>query len=237
MATKYLQKFADTTAFLGNAPDRDKFQGFGVVGDLVYQNIDGSAVAMVDLTTAQVLTNKTLTGPVLTAPSITGAGTQTGGTITGATLVGNLVSDIQFCTTQFDAVTGSTGVTFTNIVGLTGFAVVAGGVYDFEINIAGVSTANCGIKLALKFTTATLTAMEAMGHGFTASAVAVQHTTTATDQAPLFAQTAAVISVRIKGRIVVNAAGTIAVQAAQNALHADTTSVYIGSSARFTRVS
>jgi phage baseplate assembly protein gpV len=53
----------------------------------------------------------------------------------------------------------------------------------------------------------------------------------------LFGQTAAVIYARIAGRLTVNAAGTLAVQAAQNAAHADTTSVYIGSWATFTKVS
>ena len=69
----------------------------------------------------------------------------------------------KFCTTQFDAVTGTTGATLTNIVGLTGIALVASGVYQFQINISGVSTANSGIKLGFKYTTLTLTDMEAVG--------------------------------------------------------------------------
>ena len=72
--------------------------------------------------------------------------------------------------------------------------------------------------------------------GYTASAVAVQHTTTATTGMTLFGATAAYIAARIFGRITVNAAGTLAVQAAQNAAHADTTSVYVGSRATFTRI-
>ena len=96
---------------------------------------------------------------------------------------------------------------------------------------------NGGLKIAFKYTTATLTNLDATAQGFTASAVAVQHTTTTTDQTTLFGQTAAVISIRIVGRLTVNVAGTLAVQAAQNASHADTSAVYIGSSARFTKVS
>jgi len=174
---------------------------------------------------------QTLTAKSLTAPTITGivAGVPDLTLALGTNLT-------KFCTTQFDAVTGTTGTTLTNIVGLTGIALVASGVYQFQVNISGVSTANSGIKLGFKYTTLTLTDMEAVGVGNTASAVATQHTTTATDQATLFAQTAAVIAVRIFGRVTVNAAGTLAVQAAQNAAHADTTSVYVGSSATFIRV-
>lgn len=176
-------------------------------------------VAIPTIASTSTLTNKTLTTPVIN------------GAVTGT------ANQVKFCTTQFDAVTGTTGTTLTNIVGLTGFTLDAAGVYRFEINISGVSTANCGIKLGFKYTTATLTDLEAMATGFTASAIACQHTTTATDQASLYAQTAAVIGVRITGRITVNAAGTLAVQAAQNAAHTDTTSVYVGSWAKFEKVS
>ncbi len=143
----------------------------------------------------------------------------------------------KFCTTQFNAVTSTTGATLTNIVGLTGFTLTVAGIYQFDINISGVSTANCGLKLGFGLTTATLTNLESVAVGHTASAVAVQHTTTATTGMTLFGQTAAVIHCRLSGRITVNAAGTLAVQAAQNAAHADTTSVYVGSWATFTKVS
>jgi len=46
------------------------------------------------------------------------------------------------------------------------------------------------MKLAFKYSTATLTSLEATAQGFTASATATQHTTTATDQATLFTQLA-----------------------------------------------
>lgn len=154
---------------------------------------------------------------------------------TDATQVGG--SATKFSTTQFDAVTGTTGVTLTNVVGLTGFSLGAAATYKFTVHISGVSTANCGIKLGFGYTTLTATSIEAAGRGYTASAVATQHTTTATTGMTLFGQTAAVIDVEITGRLVVNAAGTLAVQAAQNAAHADTTSVYVGSWATFTRIS
>lgn len=183
-------------------------------------------------TSASSLLKYNQAGTIRTVVSTDGIQTLTNKTISGA-----IAGDTQFCTTQFDAVTGTTGTTLTNIVGLTGFSLVAAGSYMFDISIQGVSTANCGFKLGFGYTTLTATSLEAMGAGFTAAAVAVQHTTTSTTGMTLFAQTAAVILVRITGRIVVNAAGTLAVQAAQNAAHADTTSVFVGSYARFIRVS
>lgn len=166
-------------------------------------------------------------------------GTNTGGYILYRSATPGAVgaSETKFCTTQFDAVTGTTGATLTNVVGLTGFTLTAAGVYKYEVHIAGVSTANSGLKLGFGLTTATLTDFEGTGVGHTASAVAVQHTTTATSGMTIFGATAAYIHARLSGRITVNAAGTLAVQAAQNAAHADTTSVYVGSWATLTRVS
>lgn len=184
--------------------------------------------------TLALVAGTVVTGPAATGTLATLAGTET---LTNKTITGALDGDIKFCSTQFDAVTGTTGTTLTNVVGLTGFSLVAAGVYQFDIHIAGVSTANCGIKIGLGYTTLTATSIESMAQGFTASAVACQHTTTATTGMTLYGQTAAVLAVRISGQLVVNAAGTVAVQAAQNAAHTDTTSVYVGAWARFRRVS
>jgi hypothetical protein len=176
-------------------------------------------------------------GTVRTICNLDGAQTLTNKTFTTPTLTGALNSDTKFCTTQFDATSGSTGVTLTNVVGLTGFTVVAAGVYRFEININGVATANCGHKIGLKFTTTTLTSANYGAAAKLAASCAYTQGTTATDQMSLHAATTATLGVFIRGRIIVNVGGTIAVQAAQNASHADTTSVYVGSWATFTRVS
>lgn len=196
------------------------------------------------LGTGATITAPVLSGSVTGTYTLAGTPTITSPTINGATIggtstmsAGNLNGDTKFCTTQFDAVTGTTGTTLTNVVGLTGFSLAAAGTYQYEIVLNGVSTANSGFKVGLGYTTLTATSLEAIGMGFTAAAVAVQHTTTSTTGMSLFAQTAAVIAVRVQGRLVVNAAGTVAVQAAQNAAHADTTSVYVGSYATFNRVS
>ena len=148
----------------------------------------------------------------------------------------NNLSDVALATTQFDAVTGTTGATLTNVVGMVTDTLEAG-TYRFKIHLAGVATANSGMKVGLKFGTASmLTSIESTAKGYTASAVAVQHSTTATDAASLFASTTAVINVELEGTLVVATAGTLQLQAAQNAAHADTTSVYVGSYMTFTKV-
>jgi len=153
-------------------------------------------------------------------------------------IINENLSDVSLCTTQFDAVTGTTGATLTNVVGLTTDSLsLAAGTYKFYIHLSTVATSNSGLKIGLKQNNGlTLTSIESVAKGYTASGVAVQHSTTATDAASLFASTTAVIECVIEGTLVVATAGTIQLQAAQNAAHADTTSVYTGSFMTFTKV-
>lgn len=145
-------------------------------------------------------------------------------------------SDVSVASATFSATSGDTSTTLTNVAGLVTGTLEAG-TYRFMIHLAGVATANSGLKVGLKQGTASmLTSIESIARGFTASAVAVQHSTTATDAASLFASTSAVINCIIEGTVVVATAGTLQVQAAQNASHADTTSVYLGSYMTFTKV-
>jgi hypothetical protein len=150
-------------------------------------------------------------------------------------LLGSL-EQTKFCSTQFDAVTGTTGTTLTSVVGLTSFELLAGETYMFELHLAGVATANCGHKVGFGLTTATLTSLESMAVAHTATAIAATHSTTATSAATLHGATSATIDITIKGRMVVLLGGTLDVQCAQNAAHADTTSVYVGSYMTLKRV-
>lgn len=176
--------------------------------------------SVVGTTATQTLTNKTLTAPTISAPTITGVGS----------------TQFKFATTEFVAVTGTTGATLTNVVGLTGFALDAAGIYEFEVHLATVGTTNSGVKVGFGYTTLTATSIQSTAVGSAASAVVTQMTTTSTTGMTLFGSTTATMDVLIKGRLIVNAAGTLAVQAAQNAAHADETKVLVGSFARFTKI-
>lgn len=135
---------------------------------------------------------------------------------------------------QFDATSGTTGTTLTNVTGMVLTVIPA--TYKYRVCLPGVATANSGIKAAFKLTTTVLTSIEATGLAYTASAVAVQHTTTTTDQTAQIGSTSAAIYTVLEGSMVVGTGGTIQIQAAQNASHADTTSVYAGATFELTRI-
>ena len=157
-------------------------------------------------------------------------------TLTNTTLSGTgiVVGDTAKATVQFDATSGTTGTTLTDVTGMS--VTVAPGTYRFYVNLPGVATSNSGIKAGFKYTTTVVTSIESTARIFTASAVAVQHSTSNADQATLAGSTSAAISTVIEGTMVVGTGGTIKLQAAQNASHGDTTSVYIGASMTFTRI-
>ena len=155
---------------------------------------------------------------------------------TTRSIINHNLTDVSLCTTQLDAVTGTTGTTLTSIAGMVSDTLEPG-TYEVHIHWSGVSTANSGVKLGLKWGTASMiTATEITATGRTASASATQHTTTSTDQTSLFAQTAAVIEVDIRGVVTVGVAGTLTLQQAQNAAHADTTSTYVKSVMKITPI-
>lgn len=182
-------------------------------------SVGTAAGSLVTVDGVQTLTGKTFTSPVLNTPTL------------NAPIVGGIVKS----TAQFDAVTGTTGATLTNIAGLV--VTVVPGTYQFRINLPMVTTANAGVKAGFKFTTAVLTSIEYIARLYTASGVAVTHGTTNTDQALMAALTAAItINVQIEGTMVVGTGGTLQLQAAQNAAHVDTLSIYAGASMAFTRI-
>jgi hypothetical protein len=137
-------------------------------------------------------------------------------------------------TTQFDAVTGTTGTTLTNVVGAS-VTLIAGATYTVNVYVRGTSTANSGMKLALGGT-ATWTSIESTGTLRTASALITGSNSTATPGTSIVGGTAAYLNGTITATIVVNAGGTLTLMAAQNAAHADTTSIYVNSNIVATRI-
>lgn len=192
-----------------------------------YQVIsEAGAITYTNSATVTLPTGSTITTPTITTPTITG-GTQST-TIEGDLKV--LAADL--------AMTSN-----ATLATLTGFSwsVVAAGVYVFDVNLPATMTTNGGLAVAFKYTTATLTSIQVQTYAATAAdnttAVSTQSTTT-TDQTKFFdSKTAAYTLVTLRGSFVVNVAGTVAVQVAQNTSHADTTTVLKGAFARLTRAS
>lgn len=156
----------------------------------------------------------------------------TGGTITGITMTGNISSDIKRASAS---VTANASITYANVTGLS--ATVVPGTYAFKCRLPStVASGTGGIKYAFNYTTAVVSVIEAAGRGFTASAVAVQHTTTTTTQTDLFTQAAVVIWTEIDGTMVVTTGGTVDLQVAQNTSNASNTIALLGGTMQFTRI-
>jgi len=174
------------------------------------------------------ITSATIT--TLTTTTVNASGTVTFGTL-GTTGIGGKQSGV-----TGTALTKNADAAYANVVGLSA-TLVAGATYRFRAVLPStVASGTGGIKYAFKYTTATLTSIEATAKGYTASAVAVQHTTTTTDQADLFTQAAVVLLTEIEGTLVVNAAGTLNIQMAQNTSNASNTVALVGGTLEFTRI-
>lgn len=121
-----------------------------------------------------------------------------------------------------------TATSSTTLVSLTGLVhTLAVGTYKIKVALQALSTGNGGTKVAFFYTAPTSIQLEVKA--FTAAAVAVTRFTTTTAQASIVAATVANICIELEGTIVVGTAGTIQIEGAQNASHADTTTYYTGS--------
>lgn len=198
---------------------------------------------LVGKATTDTLTNKTLTAPVISTISNTGTltlptstdtlvGRATTDTLTNKTIAGAIDSDIKRCSAS---VTANATTTYANVTGLS--TTVVPGTYRFRVVLPStVASGTGGIKYCFAYTTTVLSSIESTGMGFTAAAVAVQHTTTTTTQTDLFTQAAVVIMTILEGTCVVGTGGTIDVQMAQNTSNGSNTITLIGSSMDFTRI-
>lgn len=143
-------------------------------------------------------------------------------------IINDNFDDSSLSTTEFVAVTGTTGATLTNVVGMVS-GTLQPGTYKFRIVAPCLATANTGIKMALKWGTASMiTSAQYTARAFTASGVVVTNGTTATDAALILDSAAGVvIQADITGVLVVAIAGTLQFQAAQHTAHADETKVLV----------
>lgn len=235
---------ADSVIFNGATSGTTTVAATAIAGTTTL-TLPAATDTLVGKTTTDTLTNKTLTAPVLggtvtgtytiggtptfpvTVISTTGTQTLTNKTITGAIYTDTVRTS--------GAVTKNANTTYANVTGLS--VTVVPGTYDFECSLPStVASASGGVKYAFNYTTTVLTSIESTSTGFTASAVAAQHTTTTTTQTDLFTQAAVVIFTRIKGSMVVGTGGTIDLQMAQSASDASNTVALVGGTMRFTRI-
>lgn len=156
-------------------------------------------------------------------------------------IINDNLADVSFCTTALDVNSGTTGTTLANVTGMI-TDVLTPGTYHVYIHLDCLSTANSGLKVAFKFgganSASMLSSLALVSKAFTATGVGVARAVTATDAASIQASTAAIINNVIEGVIVVAAGkeGTLQLQAAQNASHADNTTIYTSSFMKITKV-
>lgn len=120
--------------------------------------------------------------------------------------------------------------TLVNATGLLQAGLEAGRHYSIDAYLLLATTANTGFKCAFATPdTLTATTFWAVGESKSTSGTAVQYTKVTTLAGTICDNAAAVETVRIKGFIHVNAAGTLRLQIAPHASHADTFSLLKGS--------
>ncbi len=148
------------------------------------------------------------------------------------TLYNTINKGAKVCTAQVDR---ATSTTLTNVTGCA-VALLAAGTYIFKAHISGTATANGGAKAAIAGDgTLSATSFTCTGTNWNATTPNAKTTTTTLGTA-VGAATAVLTDLNLEGVIVVNAAGVLNLQIAQNASHADTTSAYANSYLEVTRV-
>lgn len=144
---------------------------------------------------------------------------------TGSQLSDQIYDHDVVSTAQLDKTNNTTLATVTGL----SLSLVAGKTYYIEGWLSVTAGASGGLKAALVASgglTATSCRIGAVAFN---GATIVANTTVTSLGSNIVANTAVITDVYVKGSIVVNAAGTINVQAAQNASNGTTTSVFAGS--------
>ena len=143
------------------------------------------------------------------------------------------IPDVSRVTTAF---TQSADTTLNNVVGLL-TDTLQPGTYDVDINLITTAGASGGVKIALKWGTASMITATALSvQANSAAATANTTFTTSTDAASILAGTAAYVNVKVRGTITVAVAGTLQLQAAQNVSDGTATTVALGSTMSFTPI-
>lgn len=157
----------------------------------------------------------------------------TGGTISGATITNSISSATNKRVTAQTDVTAST--TLVTVTGLS-VSLVAGGTYILESYLPATAGASGGAKVAFGTSdTLTATSISYTGKNFNGTTLNANTTTTTLGNA-VGAATAVTTDLMLNGTIVVNAAGTLTVQIAQNASNATPTSALVNGYLRATRI-
>lgn len=142
------------------------------------------------------------------------------------TLVNNGLGDVLIPSTTINVVSSAT---LADITGMT--TNLTNGTYVVDITLAGTSGASGGWKVGFNYTNGlTMSAVDVTGYAQTASSVVFPNRVSSTTaQTAIISSTSAVVAGNISGVLTVSAPGTLAVQFAQNASNATSSTIYPGS--------
>lgn len=155
------------------------------------------------------------------------------GTTNDVTFPGSFIN--KNITVSSSAQTANTTAVYAAVPGLS--ATVVPGTYRFVCKLPStVASGTGGIKYSFLYTTTVLSSIESTARAFTASAVATQHTTTATSSADLLSSATIVIFTEIDGTMVVTTGGTVALQMAQSVSNASNSVTLVGATMELTRI-
>jgi len=215
----------------------------GVAAEYLVTYTAAATITMVGVATTEISPNTLIIGGAtsgqvtVNAPTVAGAAVLTlppnaAGTLASTSGTNLNITDVYRCTT---AQTANANVVPAQITGLSG--AVAVGTYRFRAYLPStVASGTGGIAYQSLLTTAVLGVMECSGFGYTAAAVAVQHTTTATSAAALFTQAAVVIATVLEGTFTVTTAGTFGLTMCQNTSNASNSVTLVGAYLELTRI-
>lgn len=219
---QFLDSGGDTLGMIGvqniNHTNNEGGMAFGVRGDG-----QASALARLDYNISATNTWTTAHPFVASALTTTGVTSSLG---LGTDSAGKLVS----IATRVRATANLGKTSDTTLAAVTGLSasLVAGGTYIIRGTLFTSSTINGGVKMTLATSdTLTITSFQWGAGLFTSANGGTSAIASALGTA--IGSTTAVAVVIFSGTIVVNAAGTLVVRAAQNASHADTTTILANS--------
>lgn len=194
--------------------------GAGDVGEFTSVILAGSTSG-----TATLLAKAIAGTTTSTLPAVTGTLASTSGTDL-------FINDIYVTS---GAQTANANVVPAQVPGLSGAVVV--GTYRFRAYLpSAVASGTGGIAYQSLLTTAVLGTMQCSGLGYTAAAVAVQNTTTATSAATLFSEAAVVIATMLEGTFTVTTAGTFGITMCQAVSNASNSIAIVGGYLELSRI-
>ena len=223
--------FPSTSATIARTDAANTFTGTQTVGALVATTVNGNTVTAGTSTLTLAGSAQTFTSPAATDTLVGRASTDT---LTNKTLTDPILTDCVASTANFTSVSTTTLATVTGL----SVALTAGATYAVEGSFPNISAANAGGLNAQFIATNSLSLTSANITAVTYNGTTVAAQTNITALSSDFCTIAnTVTSLTFSGTLVVNAAGTLNIQAAQHTSNGTTTTITKGALMRLTRIS